>query len=82
MRKKVEDKLNELLEKDFEKVHGPTPWVSPVCVVPKPTGEIRLCVDMRRANEAVQRERHPIPIIDDVPHQMNKRTVFSKIDLK
>ena len=62
MRKKVEDNLNELLEKDIiENVHGPTPWVSPVCVVPKPTGEIRLCVDMRCANEAVQHQRHPIP---------------------
>ena len=82
MRKKVEDKLNELLEKDIEKVYGPTPWVSPVCVVPKPTGEIRLCVDMRCANEAVQRKRYPIPTIDDVLHEMNQSTVFSKIDLK
>ena len=83
MRKKVEDKLNELLEKDIiEKVYGPTPWVSPVCVVPKPTGEIRLCVDMHCANEAVQRERHPIPTIDDVLHEINQSTVFSKIDLK
>ena len=83
LRKKVENKLHELLEKDIiEKVEGPTPWVSPVCVVPKPTGEIRLCVDMRRANEAVQRERHPIPTIDEVLHEMNQSTVFSKIDLK
>ena len=83
LRKKVENKLQELLEKDIiEKVEGPTPWVSPVCVVPKPTGEIRLCVDMRRANEAVQRERHPIPTMDEVLHEMNQSTVFSKIDLK
>jgi hypothetical protein len=75
--------LTELLDADIiEKAEGPTPWVSPVCIVPKPSGEIRLCVDMRRANEAIQRERHPIPTIDEVLLDMNQSTVFSKLDLK
>ena len=52
-----------------------------MCVVPKPAGEIRLCVDMRRANEIVQRKRHPIPTIDEVLLDMNQSTVFSKVDL-
>ena len=66
----------------IESVEGPTPWVSPVVVVPKQNGEIRLCVDMRRANEAIIRERHPIPTVDDVLHSPNQSTVFSKLDLK
>ncbi|XP_028415017.1 uncharacterized protein K02A2.6-like [Dendronephthya gigantea] len=37
---------------------------------------------MRRANEAIQRERHPIPTIDEVLLNMNQSTVFSKLDLK
>ena len=82
LRKKVEDKLDKLLEKDIEKVKWPTSWVSPVCVVPKPTGEIRLFVDMRRANEAVQRERYSIPTIDEVLLDINWNTVFSELDLK
>ena len=63
----VTAKVNELLEKDIiEKVEGPTVWVSPVVVAPKPSGDIRLCVDMQRANEAIIRERLPIPTIDEV----------------
>ena len=38
--------------------------------------------DMRRANEAIKRERHPIPTIDEVLLDMNQSTVFSKLDLK
>ena len=83
LREKVELKLKELQEADImEKVEGPTPWVSPVCVVPKQSGDIKLCVDMRRANEAVLLERHPIPTVDEVLQNMNQSTVFSKLDLK
>ena len=40
----------------------------------------RICVDMRKANEAIDRERHPIPT--EVLHELNGSTVFSKLDLK
>jgi len=60
LRGKIEQKLEELVNQDIiESVKGPTPWVSPVVVVPKPSGDIRLCVDMRRANQAIVWERHP-----------------------
>ena len=50
--------------------------------MPKPNGDIRLCVDMRRANGAIVRERHPIPTVDEVLHDLNGSTVFSKLDIK
>ena len=34
--------------------------------LPKMDGDIRLSVAMRRANEVIVRERHPIPTIDEV----------------
>ena len=55
--------MKELEEQDIiEKVpeNEGTPWVSPIVVVPKKNGEVRICVDMRLANEAIQRTRHPI----------------------
>ena len=79
LKDKVTAKVNELLEKDIiEKVEGPTAWVSPVVVAPKASGDIRLCVDMRRANEAIVRERLPIPTIDEVVESLNGSAVFSK----
>ena len=78
----VEAKLEELLEQDIiEKVTGPTPWVSPVVCIPKKDNQVRLCVDMRQANKAIVRERHPMPTIDDVLHEINGAGVFSKLDL-
>lgn len=83
LREKVSAKIEELETMDIiEKVENPSAWVSPVIVVPKPDGDIRLCVDMRRANEAIKRERHPIPTVDEIMYNMNGSAVFSKLDLK
>ena len=82
LRDKLTNKLKELVELDIiEKVSGPSTWVSPVVVVPKPTGDIRLCVDMRQANMAVKRERYPMPTIDEVLQDLNQSKFFSKLDL-
>ena len=83
LREKVKVKVNELIDQDIvERVQGPTTWVSPIVVAPKPSGDIRLCVDMRQANTAIKRERLPIPTIDEVLEELNGSAVFSKLDLK
>ena len=82
LRDKLSTKLDELVELDIiDKVSGPSSWVSPVVVVPKPSGDIRLCVDMRQAHMAVKRERFPIPTIDEVLQDLNQNKFFSKLDL-
>ena len=62
MREKVEKELERLEKLDIiKKVDGPTDWVSPIVVAPKKNGEIRIYVDMRKANEAIKRERRITP---------------------
>ena len=36
---------------------------------------------MREANKAIERERHMLPTLDEVIHDLNGGTVFSKLDL-
>ena len=66
----------------IEKVEGPSNWVSPVIIVPKLENNIRLCVDMCRANTAISRVRYPIPTIDEILHDLNQSKVFSKLGMK
>nr|XP_002730526.1 PREDICTED: uncharacterized protein K02A2.6-like [Saccoglossus kowalevskii] len=81
VREQVEAEINKLEQLDIiEKADGATPWVSPIVIVPKKTG-IRVCVNMRAANQAIERERHPMPTIEDLIVDLNGATVFSKIDL-
>ena len=82
-RVKVEAELNRLLDADIiEPVSGPTSWLNPIVAVPKSDNTIRLCLDMRQANKAIQRERHVIPKIDDMLQDLHGARYFTKIDLR
>ena len=85
VRKQVEDEINNLEQQGIiERVVGPTPWVSPIVVAPRPKDSSRvcICIDMREANKAIQRERHVMPTVDDLIHDLNGAVVFSHLDLR
>lgn len=61
---------------------GPTTWVSPLVVVGKANGEPRVCLDLRRVNEAVLRERFPMPVVDELLARIGKGKVRSRLDIR
>ncbi|CAK1582876.1 unnamed protein product [Parnassius mnemosyne] len=58
-----------------------SPWSSPLHVVPKKNGELRVCGDYRRLNSITTPDRYPIPRVKDFTHQLSDKTIFSTIDL-
>lgn len=82
MEKLVDDKIQEMLRNDIiEPAIGPPEWISPMVVVPKGHDDIRLCIDMRRPNEAIQREHYPLPVIDTFLNKLRGCTVFTRLDI-
>ena len=82
VREDVEKELERLEKLDIiEKVEGPTPWVILIVIVPKKSGEVRVCVDMQEANKAINREKHLLPTIDDLIADLNGATHISTLDL-
>lgn len=80
---KVEEKLDELLKADIiEPVRGHSDWVSPIVVIAKDNGDIRLCVDMRQVNKAVKRENHLMPMFEDFLPRLRSAKIFSRLDVK
>lgn len=78
---KVKKELSRLHDADvIHKVEKPTDWCAPVVVVPKSNGDVRLCVDLTKLNNAVKRERHQMPSVDYTLGQMAGAKYFSKID--
>jgi hypothetical protein len=73
--------LDKLLRLDvIRKVDEPTAWCAGIVVVPKRSGDIRLCVDLSRLNEAMLREQHTLPDIGQMLASLTGATIFSKLD--
>ena len=81
LRPKVAEEL-EKMEKAgvISKVTEPTPWCAGMVVVPKKSGNVRICVDLKPLNKSVQREVHPIPKVDETLAQLSGAKIFSKLD--
>lgn len=65
---KVEKELKSMLSLGIiEEVTEPTDWCVPMVPAPKRNEEeVRVCVDLKRLNEGVKRERYILPTLDDV----------------
>ncbi len=78
---KVKGELDRLQDLGvIRPVTVPTEWCAPIVVVPKTTGQVRLCVDFTQLNKNVKRERYMLPAVDEMLGQMAGAKVFTKLD--
>ena len=61
-------------------VKEPTQWCAGMVIVPKPSGSIHICVDLKPLNKTVMREVHPLPKVDITLAQLTGAKVISKLD--
>ncbi|XP_022164853.1 uncharacterized protein K02A2.6-like, partial [Myzus persicae] len=66
----------------IKKINEPTEWVSPLVIVKKPKGGLRLCLDPKNLNKAIRREHHPIPNVEEILAGLEGKKLFSVLDLK
>ncbi|XP_060723274.1 uncharacterized protein K02A2.6-like [Tachysurus vachellii] len=64
----------------IQEITEPTEWCAPMVAVPKKTGQIRICVDLKQLNKAVKREKFVLPTIDDILPKLAHAEVFSLLD--
>ena len=81
VREEVSAELQRLLDADVTERVDASEWVSPLVVSRKPSGQIRLCVDLRGPNSQIVAEVHPLPTIEELQSRL-LGTVYSKIDLR
>ena len=84
LRKKVNSEIEKLEKAGIveDVTDEPTPWLNPIVVVPKTDGGIRLCIDMRCANKAIEHTRYPTPTVDDLKIELKGAKLFTKLDMK
>ena len=78
--KKIKEEIDKLKESEFiyEKEH--TDWVSPIVVVPKKNGKLRVCVNLKKVNAATIRDNYPLPITEHVLERVARKEAYSFLD--
>lgn len=61
-------------------VTEPAPWCAGMVVVPKRSGEVRICVDLKLLNESVLWQPYTIPQVDETLAQLAGATLFSRLN--
>lgn len=58
-----------------------SPCASPVIVVKKPSGGLRVCMDYRPVNEMTIKSKYPIPLIRETLARLSGKRIFTKLDV-
>ena len=79
-RERVKEELREMEETGIIRKSN-SEWASPLVVVPKKDGSLRLCVDFRKLNSVSEFDAYPMPRVDDVLDRLGSAQYISSIDM-
>jgi len=82
LREKVNIEIDRLVNEGILEPVKFSEWASPIVIVPKNNGSIRICVDCKvTINKFIQTQHYPLPNIEDLFASMASCTVFCVLDL-
>jgi hypothetical protein len=79
-KQKVKIELDRMLEAGIIEPVEESEWISPMVVQDKKSGEIRICVDLRKLNDACLHDPFPTPFTDEVLDNVGGQEVYSFTD--
>ena len=78
--KAVKEDLEKLLKAGFIESVDQATWLSPIVVVPKKNGKLRIFVDFRHLNATTKKDLYPLPFTDEVLDIVIGYAAYSFID--
>lgn len=80
-REKVKNMIEDLSANGIIR-ESESEYASPIIVVPKKNGDLRLCVDYNRAlNKKTCKDKYPMPLIEDQIDSLSGQKYFTTLDL-
>ncbi|UYV82717.1 K02A2.6-like, partial [Cordylochernes scorpioides] len=83
LREPVREELEKMSKLGvIKKINKPTEWSHPMVVVKKPNGDVRICIDPRKLNYWIKRERYMMPSPEEVLALIQKANIYTVLDAK
>lgn len=79
-RSQLKEMISELLANNIIR-ESTSSYASPIILVPKPNGTLRLCVDYRKLNAITVKQKFPLPLIEDQIDKLAGFKYFTLLDL-
>ena len=80
-RSEVTQQIQTMLEQDII-ARSKSPWMAPAVLVPKKSGQLRICVDYRELNKRTTKDSYPLPLPDEAQDRLTGSTIFSTLNLQ
>ncbi|XP_055309423.1 uncharacterized protein LOC129573155, partial [Sitodiplosis mosellana] len=77
----VQKTIDDLLARGIIR-HSESPYASPIVLVRKKNGDLRMCVDYRALNKITVKDHYPLPLIEDCLTYLGGKKYFSTLDLE
>ena len=78
----VQKELDRLESEGILRPINHSEWASPIVIVPKPDGRIRICADYKQTvNPVVEVDQYPMPTAEELFAKIQGGQKFSKLDL-
>ncbi|MCO5557472.1 hypothetical protein L7F22_011037 [Adiantum nelumboides] len=76
----IQEELEKLIKCGFIYPIEHSEWVSPIVIVPKKNGKLRVCVDLKKVNAATRRDHYPLPYLEHVLKRVAGKEAYSFLD--
>jgi hypothetical protein len=76
-KQKFKAEINMMPEVDIIELVEESEWISPMVVQDKKQGGIRICVDLRKLNDACLHDPFPTPFMDEVLENVGAQEAYS-----
>ncbi|GFX56913.1 retrovirus-related Pol polyprotein from transposon 412 [Trichonephila clavipes] len=80
-RQEVNKQIEEWLNEDIIRPSS-SDYASPIVMVKKKDGSSRMCIDYRKLNQKLAKDKFPLPLIEDVLDTLQEAKVYSTLDLR
>jgi hypothetical protein len=77
---RIRENLDKLLDVGFIYLIQTTQWLSPLVIVPKKNGKLRICVDYRKLKAQTKKDPFTLPFLDSILDSIVGHEMYSFMD--